>query len=75
MNHQVAKATSEGDKCRVEGMQYILLALVYFRGITHFGDLIQMDFLGRNTYFCCNLLLLFNPILGKGFFTIEEVSF
>jgi hypothetical protein len=23
------KATSEGDKCQVEGMQYILLALVY----------------------------------------------
>jgi hypothetical protein len=24
------KATFEGDKCQVEGMQYILLALVYF---------------------------------------------
>jgi hypothetical protein len=27
------KATFEGDKCQVEGMQYILLALVYFGGI------------------------------------------
>jgi hypothetical protein len=34
--HQVAKDTFEGDKCLVEGMQYILLALVYFGGIHSF---------------------------------------
>ena len=28
MRHQVAKYASKGDKCQVEGMQYILLALV-----------------------------------------------
>jgi hypothetical protein len=32
VGHQVAKTTFEGDKCQVEGMQYILLALVYFGG-------------------------------------------
>jgi hypothetical protein len=29
----MAYATSEGDICQVEGMQYIFLALVYFGGL------------------------------------------
>jgi hypothetical protein len=36
-SHQVAKVNYEGDKCRVEGMKYILLALVYFGGIIHYS--------------------------------------
>jgi hypothetical protein len=28
LDHQVAKSTSKGEKCRFEGMQYILLVLV-----------------------------------------------
>jgi hypothetical protein len=30
MSHHVAKVSSEGEKCPILGMQYILLALVYF---------------------------------------------
>jgi hypothetical protein len=34
MSNQVAKDSFEGDKCPVEGMQYILLASVYLGGIS-----------------------------------------
>jgi hypothetical protein len=32
MRHQVAKDSSECDKCPIEGMQYLLLALMYLGG-------------------------------------------
>jgi hypothetical protein len=42
----VAIATFEGDKCQVEGMQYILLSLSVFQGKrTHFGGLFMIYFL------------------------------
>jgi hypothetical protein len=44
MRHKVDLATFEGDKHQVEGMQYILMSLMYFGGIMHYlGELILED--------------------------------
>jgi hypothetical protein len=79
-SHHVAKANFEGDKCLVEGMQYILMVLVYFEGggfipsefITH-SLIIQMNFsFVKVSIFCCNLLSFLNPVLGKTYVLFKK---
>jgi hypothetical protein len=74
MSHQVAKASSAGDKCLVEGMQYILLASMYFGGDSfHFEEDYHPLFPDhsnglssvKESVSCCNLLSWYNPVLGK----------
>jgi hypothetical protein len=65
MSHQVAKVSCEGDKCPVEGMQYILLALVYLGG----ESIILWGFrefsFAKEFVFCGYHIVWYVSVLGK----------
>jgi hypothetical protein len=71
----VAKVNPEVDKCQVEGMQYILLDLVYFGGIIDYSmwilgeSIIFLHHLEeQKSVFCCNYDNGLNLCLEKSWY-------